>query len=521
MTTRGGTAARPDSRGSKGEDPVATSATDPCTLSPAEGNAGSRRSPLARAVASSTVAQLFAHVVTLMTTMVISALLSRHLGPAGFGQYAVVFAYVNLLAAVLADLGLSQIAARDASQTPDEMEEILASAGVLQSAASVVAYLALVVVAYGAMGDWQGNGISIAGLVILFFPIDVLAIVLQIQLKLTRLAWIGVATAAVRLLLIWAAIAADAGITMLIVLTTAGSMTRYVLLPVILRQSLRWRAVRPRRRRYRRLLVETLPVALATACLAVMAQAPILLLDRVSSSEQVGYFSAAVRITANVSVPAIMLMTTLYPVFARLANEDPRAFARLGGQVLRGVLLVAMPVAVSGLLVGSWLIGLIYGEPFAPAGPVFAILMGQAGIVFPSTIVAHLLIALGQQRTDLLAVGAGAVIVVAAGIALGPAFGAVGGAAGLLIGSLAACIWMFGSIYRRFGASLELRGRGLVGAGLALVVAIAVASMVLPVPLATCLGLVVYALALIAFGGVDRGDAEALRMLVLARGRPG
>src|SRR5262249_38254976 len=142
-----------------------------------------------------------------------------------------------------------------------------------------------------------------------------------------------------------------------------------------------------------------------------------------SSAEEVGFFGAAWRIAGNVGVPAAMLATTLYPIFSGLAETDRPRFASLAGQVLRFTALAAMPITVSGLIVGPWLMRLLYGDAFAPASAPFAIVMVQAGVVWPSTIAAHALIAMGRQRTVLASVGSGAVVTVAICLASGRQFG--------------------------------------------------------------------------------------------------
>ena len=473
-----------------------------------EVSAAPTRSSLVRTVGSNTVAQLVAQLTMVATTVVVSALLSRHLGPAGFGKYALIFTYVTLIAAFFADVGLSQIAARDASQSPNELGEILASAATLQLVASVIAYLALLVAAGFMLDASEQLSVAVAGILILLLPLDILSVVFLVKLRLVRLAWIGVAASVARVFLTWGAVAAGAGLMALIVVSTVGACLRYALLPIALRGMLQWRTLRPHRPRYRRLLVEIAPLALATSCLSVMSQLPILFLNWLSSPDEVGFFSAAQKVSIYATAPAAMLTASLYPIFSHLAQSDRRRLAQLSGQSLRFMTLLALPIAVSGLVVGPWLMPLVYGDAFEPASEPFSILMAQAAVVCSSTIVAHVLIAMGRQRSVLMGVGIGAAISMVTCLSLVQILGAVGAATGLLAGTLAAGIYALVVLRRALGGDLPMRGGRLLGAGFALAATTVMASTVLPLPIASAFGLACGIAAAVALRAVDRADVQ-------------
>ncbi len=508
MAATGEAATNPASTDESSRQRQGSSSPGTGTSDPSEPGAVSTRTSLVRTVGSNTVAQLAAQVATVIATLMIAAMLSRHLGPTGFGKYALIFAYVTLLAAFFADVGLSQIAARDASQSPENIGEILASAAVLQVIASVVAYLALIVVAVLMLDSTDQIGVAVASILVLLLPLDVLSVALLVKLKLVRVAWIGVAASVARVLLTWGAVVAGAGLTALIVVATIGTVLRYALLPIALRGMLEWRTLRPRRRLYRGLLVSTAPLAVATSCLSVMSQLPIFFLSWLSSPDEVGFFSAAQKVSTYATAPAAMLTASLFPLFSQLAESDRRRLAYLSGQSLRFMSLVALPLAVSGLIVGPWLMPLLYGDAFEPASGSFAVLMAQAAVVCTSTIIAHILIAMGRQRTVLAGVGLGAAASVVTCLALGRIFGAVGAAGGLLAGTLTAGIYLLAVLHRELGPDFRMRGGRLLGSGLALAAVTASASMFLPLPAASALGLAGSFMAAVSLGAVDRADIQ-------------
>jgi O-antigen/teichoic acid export membrane protein len=466
------------------------------------------RSSLVRTVGSNAVAQLAAQVATIGATVIVSAMLSRHLGPAGYGQYSLIFASVTLLAAFFADVGLPQIAARDASQSPDDLGGILASAAVLQLVASVVAYLALLVAAGFMLDASDLMAVVVAGILILLLPLDIVAVVFLVKLRLVRIAWIGVVASVARVFMTWGAVVAGAGLTAMVIVSTVGACLRYGLLPFALRGVLQWRTLIPQRHRFRELLVAIAPLAIATSCLSVMSQLPIFFLNWLSSPDQVGFFSAAQKVSAYATAPTGMVTASLYPLFSQLAASNRPRLVHLSGQSLRFMLLAALPIAVSGLIAGPWLMPLVYGDAFEPASGPFAILMIQAAVVTAGTLVTHILIAMSRQRTVLVGVGIGAVVSVVTCLSLGQILGAVGAATGLLAGTLAASVYVLIVLLRALGGDLPMRGGRLLGVAGVLVAGTAIASAVLPLSMASAIGFAGCIVAAIVLGAVDRTDIQ-------------
>jgi O-antigen/teichoic acid export membrane protein len=203
-----------------------------------------------------------------------------------------------------------------------------------------------------------------------------------------------------------------------------------------------------------------------------------------------------------------MVTASLYPLFSQLAASNRPRLVHLSGQSLRFMLLAALPIAVSGLIAGPWLMPLVYGDAFEPASGPFAILMIQAAVVTAGTLVTHILIAMSRQRTVLVGVGIGAVVSVVTCLSLGQILGAVGAATGLLAGTLAASVYVLIVLLRALGGDLPMRGGRLLGVAGVLVAGTAIASAVLPLSMASAIGFAGCIVAAIVLGAVDRTDIQ-------------
>src|SRR6185295_1683580 len=87
-------------------------------------------------VVSNTLVQLISPGVRIATGLILVAALARYLGVAGFGAYALVFAYVATFDGVFAEWGLGTVLLREISRRPDERAGLLASGAALQLIAS-------------------------------------------------------------------------------------------------------------------------------------------------------------------------------------------------------------------------------------------------------------------------------------------------------------------------------------------------------------------------------------------------
>jgi O-antigen/teichoic acid export membrane protein len=239
-----------------------------------------------------------------------------------------------------------------------------------------------------------------------------------------------------------------------------------------------------------------------------MSQLPIFFLNWLSSSEEVGFFSAAQKVSAYATVPSAMLTASLYPVFCHLSESDRPRLEHLSGQTLRFMTLIAIPLAASGVIVGPWLMPILYGGGFEPASGPFGIMMVQSGLMYPGTTITLILVAMGRQRTVLHGVGVGAAASVVTCLALGQLLGAAGAASGLLAATVAAGIYLLVVLRRALGGDLQMREGRLLGVLGVLAVGTAIASSVLPLPAASIVGLTGCVAGAIILRAVDRADLQ-------------
>ncbi len=101
---------------------------------------------LARKVALTTASLVAGRAVAVLAGVVTVGLASRYLGLEGFGALTLAMSIVAFVA-LMTDLGLSTMAAREIAREPEREREILGNVLALGLAAAVIALLGLIAVA--------------------------------------------------------------------------------------------------------------------------------------------------------------------------------------------------------------------------------------------------------------------------------------------------------------------------------------------------------------------------------------
>ncbi|MBI4094374.1 MAG: flippase, partial [Candidatus Liptonbacteria bacterium] len=251
---------------------------------------------------------------------------------------------------------------------------------------------------------------------------------------------------------------------------------------LILREHLRGIFTRFSRSLVRPLLAASWPFAVAGLLGSFMIHSDILLISFFRSAEEVGFYSAGVRIIQLVYLIPVVLAVSSFPVFARLSSR-PEAIRPLIEKLLGLALLFAMPLAVGGVLIGEDLMQFIFGEAYLPGAPAFRVLMLTFLVNFPAVLLANTLFAVGRERALIGFAALGGIGNILLDLILIPHYGIAGAAWATVIVQAASVIYL-----RRAMApslSFSLSGRLARAFSAAVLAGFAAAALrgVLPVPL--------------------------------------
>ncbi len=382
--------------------------------------------------------------------IVLTAALSRYLGVAGYGEYALVFAYVATFNGIFNNWGLSTICLREISQHPEARAQVLTSTAALQALVAGGSYglllAGLPLLNYPPTVNWS---IALYGLSVLLTPLDILALPFQADLRLAQLVAPAMFGALLNFLFSMAVISLNGPLFALVGAALAALALQYLWVTVLSIRSVPATA-RPAVAHWKPLVRDAWPLGLATIVTTGLQQAPVLLLS-LFSLEAVGLFNAASRIPQQLLMIPLALQASVFPVLSRTWTTDRARFRTLLNQLVEGTLLLVVPVVVLAIGLAEPIMRLLFSAQFAGAVKPFALMIVVFGLLCPGILVGEALIAAGLQRVNLVILSASTPVLAVLLLVLVPARGAAGAALALALcysGILAA---LMSAAHRRLG----------------------------------------------------------------------
>lgn len=367
--------------------------------------------------------------------LVVGVWVARYLGPRQFGLLNFTVAFVALFGP-LAALGLDSIVVRDIVRNPSNKNEILGTTFASKLTGGIIAFLLCVAIAFiirpsDRLTHWL-VGIIAAGMI--FQPFDTIDLWFQsqIQSKYTVLAknsaFLLIALVRIVLILTRAPLIAFAwaGLTEV----ALGALALIIFHRVNALRLLSWRVSFSRAKD---LLRDSWPLILAGVAIMVYMKIDQVMLGMIVSDEEVGIYSAAVRVSEVWYFIPIVVSSSINPTFIRLYNESEELFYDKLKQVMGYFFWGTLCLSVAITIFSDKVINVLYGSDYAQAAGVLSIhiysgIITSMGVVFSQKFVLD-----GTTRISFYGAVAGAVSNVILNLWLIGSYGAYGAAISTVI----------------------------------------------------------------------------------------
>jgi O-antigen/teichoic acid export membrane protein len=424
--------------------------------------------------------RLIAQIMSMLVTVVSSAIVIRHLGVVNTGRYVTVTALVVIVASI-SDFGLSAVGVREYS-VRNQIDGHRLLRNLLGIRLAFISCGAVTAVIFAAGVGYThvmviGTALAAAGMV-LYVVQQSLSIPLQVRL---RFGWVAILQ-----------LGAQGGVAVgaaLLALAGAGLLPFFalqlpVMVPVIAltliiggRESRALPAVNAQE--WRRMMAQILTYSAAVVLSVLYFRISQIMVSLVSTGTQTGYFGVAFRILDAFTIVPALLVSTALPVLARAARDDAQRFSYASLRLVEAMIVVGVGAAIVIFLGSGFLVRLVAGAGFGPSVAVMRVLAFALVGTFVIAARGYALLALGRLRAMLIANAIAFAVVVGAGVPLIIAHGALGAAIAMTAAELA------------LGLSYELaltRGRPEVRARASFLMRVGFAALLASVPV-TVLGL--------------------------------
>lgn len=359
--------------------------------------------------------------------VVVTALVARALGDAGFGQWSTILVVVQLIA-YFTSFGVESVVIREATADPDREGEWLGALLILRSLLSVPAILIGLVVVLLLQ---ESTAMLVAGVVLLVqTPFNVGAS-LRVTHQLRVSNWVPMAILTLNSVLWGGAVVfifvAGGGLVPLAIAMTATSILTATLQAIAAVKIAR-PDLRPSREATMKLARVGLPVGLSGLLILAYARIDQLLVFAIAGSTAAGLYGAEYRIIEQAHLVPVSAMTTLMPILAAAWTVNRERALRISWLVAEYLTIASLGGLAVSLVVARPLTVLLYGEDFASAAPALPVLAGAFVFICFGYLTGNLVLIAGLQRR-LVAIGLiGLVVNVIGNVALIPAWGFMGAA---------------------------------------------------------------------------------------------
>jgi O-antigen/teichoic acid export membrane protein len=182
------------------------------------------------------------------------------------------------------------------------------------------------------------------------------------------------------------------------------------------------------------ILRENLPVGMAMLLGQSTVNLPPLVLGAISGLAAVGTFTAALKLGIVFLMVDRLLNTLLLPVMTRYLTTKGEEAKFLIQMVLKVVLAVVLPMALSVVLLAPWIVRIVYGSGFEESVLPLQVLMGYVCLTILNSVFVAILLGAGRTREYLNASFIGASSMAVLLLVLAPMAGAIGAATAMGIG---------------------------------------------------------------------------------------
>jgi len=149
------------------------------------------------------------------------------------------------------------------------------------------------------------------------------------------------------------------------------------------------------------LLAVSMQLSVSSAMIIIYTNFGTVALGLMRDERTVGIYGAASKLVLFFFALSTVIVTVVFPVMSRLHRESRERLETFMGYCMKATLLLGLPIGVGGAILGSRIIGLVYGPSYAEAGPLFQIMCWYAAINMTSYIAGYSLVACDKQAAYL------------------------------------------------------------------------------------------------------------------------
>ena len=414
-----------------------------------------------KTVLFNTGAQIAGKIITASTTLLVTFIIARALGEAGYGEFTKIFVFIGYFY-ILTDFGLNTIFVKLAKDNP--VPELKHLFGIRLALALILIVIAIVISRLLPFNPQTGTGFS---------PLVKLGIITASITILTHAAFTS-ANAYFQKILRYdlstvAAVAGSLLILVFVILSTVfnigliGYVASYVLggitfvltaLYLITKRTQQLIIPKFSKENIKTLFIKAWPVGLALIVNLIYFRIDVFILASTRSSIEVGNYGLAYQFfEATLAIP-IFFANALYPLLNNLYRQNLDEFKKQVNSWLRLLVLFSILPAL-GLFTISYLIPVFFQGRFTGSVLALQILSTGLPLFFVSALLWHLFIIYDKQKSLIYIYTTGAIFNLIANLIFIPIYGYLAAAITTVVSEAIITIFLFSTLSSKSAKILQ------------------------------------------------------------------
>jgi len=369
-----------------------------------------------------------ARIVDTFLALVITALLTRYLGKAGFGDYIIVFTFLNILT-VLADFGIYSITIRNISQADEKESEIISNAFTLRMASTAAVFLIGIAAVFFLPYSLDiKKGIVVASLGFWsLFSAQVLMGLFQKKLRIDRAALAEMAGRIVQLGLVIFFIKENFGFLSILVALSISGAANFAINVWFARK---FTALRLAYNFdvWKKMIIDGWPLAVSAILVMFYFRFNIIILSLLKGEEAVGVFGVGYKILENLIFFPAMFVGLVMPMMSKAAKTSVAELKEIMQKAFNAIMILLVPLVLITVILSDKIVYTIAGKNFEESFGVLNILIFAVAFIFFGTLWSNAIIALNKQKKLMQIYFFGAAISLASNYILIPSYSYLGAA---------------------------------------------------------------------------------------------
>jgi O-antigen/teichoic acid export membrane protein len=357
---------------------------------------------LTHKIAFNTLIQIAAKILITAINLVTTALLTRYLGPASYGDYLIAIGFITIFN-TSADWGTTLITVREASQNQHHQSQIIGNSFILRNTLALVSLLAALLVA---VNSPYNQSLKLLTLIASFAIISLslktsFYIIFQVKLKFQNWAASEITSAAANLFLCSFFIVSRLPLVFFILALIVSHSLAAVTAALLSRRLISLN-LSPSSKILKRLFQECLPMGAILFLYSLYITVDKFILRALGYTAAVGLYGLAYRIR-DVSVqPAAYFMNTLLPILSAKAKVNFYSDFKIFYQKALDILIImGLGLFLFFFLFSHPIFLLLGGSKFAVSSQTLRLISFSIFISFLNHLTGYSLISLGKQTAAL------------------------------------------------------------------------------------------------------------------------